>query len=85
VLEAGYTHNAQDFAGQKSRFDRKSHPSIFKVGAAYNGGKFTSAQGIQSNGNYLIYAMGNQALYRAEAGSTCGLDGTIDYDWSPDF
>lgn len=84
VFEAGYAHNSQDFTGQKSRFNRKSYPSIFKVGAAYNGGRFPNAQGIQSSGNYLIYAMGNQALYRAEAGSNRGLDATIGYDWSPD-
>lgn len=84
VFETGYTHNAEDFMGQKSRFSRKSYPSIFKVGAAYNDGKFTDAAGHKSNGNYLIYTMGNQALYRAEAGSNRGLDATVGFDWSPD-
>ena len=84
VFEAGYTRNAENFTGQKSHFNSKSYPSIFKVGAAYNGGKFPDAAGHDSNGNYLIYAMANQALYRAEAGSNRGLDVTIGFDWSPD-
>lgn len=83
VFEAGYTRNAGDFTGQKSRFNQKSYPSIFKFGAAYNGGRFPNPAGVQSTGNYLIYGMANQALYRAEEGSNRGLDATIGFDWSP--
>jgi porin len=83
VFEAGYTRHAEDFSGQKSRFAQKSYPSIFKFGAAYNGGKFTNAAGIQGKGNYLIYGMANQALYRSEAGSNRGLDAMFAFDWSP--
>jgi len=83
VFETGYSRNAEDFTGQKSRFDRKSYPSIFKFGAAYNAGKFPNAAGIQSSGNYLIYGMAYQALYRSDTGSNRGLDGTFAFDWSP--
>lgn len=83
VFEAGYTLHAEDFSGQKSRFTQKSYPSIFKFGAAYNGGKFPNAAGIQSSGNYLIYGMANQAVYRSGAGSNRGLDATFAFDWSP--
>jgi|SRR5277367_1315560 len=84
VFEAGYTNHAEDFTGPESRFEEKSYPSVFKFGAAYNGGKFPNAQGIQSNGNYLIYGMANQAVYRSEAGSSRGLDATFGFDWSPE-
>ncbi|HYL85467.1 MAG TPA: carbohydrate porin [Candidatus Angelobacter sp.] len=83
VFEAGYALHAEDFSGQKSRFTQKSYPSIFKFGAAYNGGKFPNAAGIQSSGNYLIYGMANQAVYRSGAGSNRGLDATFAFDWSP--
>jgi carbohydrate-selective porin OprB len=42
-----------------------------------------SAAGTQSNNNYLIYGMANQALYRAGAGSNRGLDATVGFDWRP--
>jgi len=84
VYEAGFTHDAQDLAGQTSHLDRKTYPGIYKFGAAYNGGKFTNAAGIESSGNYLIYGMANQAVYRSDAGSNRGLDATIGFDWSAD-
>jgi len=83
VYEVGFTHDEEDLARQASHWDRKTYPGIYKFGAAYNGGKFPNAAGIQSNGNYLIYGMANQALYRSDAGSNRGLDGTIGFDWSP--
>ena len=51
--------------------------------AAYNGGKFADAAGTERSGNYLIYGMANQALFRSEAGSSRGLDATLAFDWSP--
>jgi len=49
----------------------------------YNGGKFPNPAGIESSGNYLIYGMASQALYRPDAGSNRGLDATIGFDYSP--
>jgi porin len=83
VYEVGFTHDAQDLAGQTSQRHGKTYPGTYKFGAAYNGGKFTNAAGTQSKGNYLIYGMANQALYRSDAGSNRGLDATIGFDWSP--
>jgi porin len=83
VYELGFTHDAETLARRTSHLDRKTFPGIYKFGAAYNGGKFPSAAGIQSNGNYLIYGMANQAVYRSDAGSNRGLDATIGFDWSP--
>jgi porin len=83
VYEVGFTHDAEEFAGQSSHLDRKTYPGTYKFGAAYNGGKFPDAAGHESNGNYLIYGMANQALYRTDAGTNRGLDATFGFDWSP--
>lgn len=61
----------------------KTYPGEYKFGGIYNGGKFPSPTGIESNGNYLIYGMASQALYRPDAGSNRGLDATIGFDYSP--
>lgn len=83
VYEIGFTHDEQYLAVQTSHSSQKTYPGIYKFGAAYNGGKFPNAAGVQSSGNYLIYGMANQALYRSDAGSNRGLDATIGFDWSP--
>lgn len=61
----------------------KSYPGVYKFGAAYNPGKFKEALGAKRDGNYLIYGMASQALYRPDAGSNRGLDATFGFDWSP--
>ena len=61
----------------------KSYPGDYKFGGVYNGGKFADPTGHKSNGNYLIYAMASQAIFRPTAGSARGLDGTLGFDWSP--
>lgn len=61
----------------------KTYPGAVKFGAVYNGGKFPNAQGIESSGNYLIYGMASQALWRTETGSNRGLDATLGFDYSP--
>ena len=81
LYEVGYTHGMENSAGQ---LDKKMYPGTFKLGAAYNGGKFANTAGVRSSANYLIYGAINQALYRAGAGSDRGLDATIGFDWSPD-
>jgi porin len=83
VFETGYTHDVEYLNTQSGLPDRKVYPGIFKFGAAYNGGKFTDADGIRSSGNYLIYGSANQALYRPGAASNRGLDALIAFDWSP--
>jgi carbohydrate-selective porin OprB len=61
----------------------KTYPGAYKFGAVYNGGKFPNPRGIESSGNYLIYGMASQALFRLERGSNRGLDATFGFDYSP--
>lgn len=61
----------------------KTYPGEYKFGGIYNGGKFPNPQGIKSSGNYLIYGMASQALFRTKPGSNRGLDATFGFDYSP--
>lgn len=79
VYEAGYL---VDPSGPNA--SEKTYPGIYKFGAAYNDGKFFDPiSNTSSHGNYLIYFMANQAVYRASPGSNRGLDLDFGYDWSP--
>jgi porin len=78
ATEAGYL-----FDPTKSK-TRKTYPGSYKFGATINPGPFsTIATGARSNGNYLLYFMANQAVYRPEAGSDRGLDLNFAFDWTP--
>jgi len=61
----------------------KAYPGAYKFGGIYNGGKFPNPSGAKSSGNYLIYGMASQALFRAAPGSNRGLDATFGFDYSP--
>ena len=62
---------------------RKSYPGVYKFGGVYNRGQFSGPAGRKSDGNYLIYGMASQALFRTDSGSSRGLDATLGFDWSP--
>jgi porin len=62
---------------------RRGYLGVYKFGAAYNPGKFTTATGATTSGNYLLYWMANQALWRVDPQGGKGLDATFAYDWSP--
>jgi len=63
---------------------RKGYSGLYQFGASYNPGEFTApASATPRSGNYLLYWMGNQALWRVDPKEAKGLDGTIAYDWSP--
>jgi carbohydrate-selective porin OprB len=62
---------------------RKGYSGLYRFGASYNPSKFTTASGVVQSGNYLLYWMANQALWRVDPKQARGLDGTISYDWSP--
>ena len=62
---------------------RRGYLGVYKFGASYNPGKFTTASGTTTSGNYLLYWMANQALWRVEPTEGKGLDATFAYDWSP--
>jgi porin len=75
--------NSTNFLFEAGYLTGKTYPGEYKFGGVYNGGKFPSPAGLESSGNYLIYGMASQALYRPDAGSNRGLDATIGFDYSP--
>lgn len=85
LFETGYLVHPSDGNGLQSvgSASGKAYPGVYKFGAVYNGGKFPDPTGRLSNGNYLIYGMGSQAVFRSDAGSDRGLDATFGFDWSP--
>lgn len=76
--------NSPNFLFEAGYRTGTTYPGDYKFGGVYNGGKFANPAGVQSTGNYLIYGMASQALYRPDAGSNRGLDATIGFDYSPD-
>jgi len=63
---------------------RKGYSGLYQFGASYNPGKFTAPQSAQPiSGNYLLYGMASQALWRVDPKEGKGLDATFAYDWSP--
>jgi porin len=63
----------------------KTYPGSYKFGGTANPGPFDNiVTGVRSSGNYLLYFMANQAVYRPEAGSDRGLDLNFTFDWTPD-
>jgi porin len=63
---------------------RKGYSGLYQFGASYNPGKFTSPTSkTPRSGNYLLYWMASQALWRVDPHKAKGLDATLAYDWSP--
>lgn len=68
----------------------KYYPGHYAFGSTYNGGKFTNPFNpvplfySPYTGNYVIYFMGNQAVYRPKAGLNTGLDAFFGIAVSPD-
>ena len=63
---------------------RKGYSGLYQFGASYNPGKFTSPDSTARRaGNYLLYWMASQALWRSDRQAAKGLDATVSYDWSP--
>jgi porin len=86
VSEIGFTPGNK--ASSVRAFDnvegRKGYSGLYQFGASYNPGKFTSpASATPRSGNYLLYWMASQALWRVDPKGGKGLDGTVAYDWSP--
>jgi porin len=85
VYEIGFT------PGQKATsvraFDnvetRKAYPGLYQFGASYNPTTFATPAGQKRSGNYLLYWMASQALWRVDPKRAKGLDATFAYDWSP--
>jgi carbohydrate-selective porin OprB len=86
VSEIGFTPGKK--ASSMRAFDnvegRKGYSGLYQFGASYNPGKFTSpTSATPRSGNYLLYWMASQALWRVDPQGAKGLDGTFVYDWSP--
>ena len=62
---------------------RKGYSGLYQFGASYNPGKFTTPTNETRSGNYLLYWMASQALWRVDPREARGLDATFAYDWSP--
>lgn len=62
---------------------RKGYSGLYQFGASYNPAKFTTANGEKQAGNFLLYWMASQALWRLKPDGAKGLDATFAYDWSP--
>jgi carbohydrate-selective porin OprB len=83
VAEIGYTPNQE--AVSVRAFDnvksRRGYSGVYTFGGSYNPSTFrVPNSNAGRSGNYLLYAMASQALWRSE---TRGIDATAGYDWSP--
>src|SRR6478672_1511711 len=85
VFEIGFTPGKE--ASSVRAFDnvetRKGYSGLYQFGASYNPGTFTTASGRKESGNFLLYWMASQALWRVDPNGAKGLDATLAYDWSP--
>jgi porin len=85
VSEIGFTPGKK--ATSMRAFDnvetRKGYSGLYQFGASYNPAKFATPTGQRESGNYLLYWMASQALWRIDPKEARGLDGTVAYDWSP--
>src|SRR6202166_578478 len=86
VSEIGFTPGKK--ATSMRAFDnvesRKGYSGLYQFGASYNPARFTNPASAQSrSGNYLLYWMATQALWRVDPQGAKALDLTLAYDWSP--
>jgi carbohydrate-selective porin OprB len=85
ISEIGFTPGKK--ASGVRAFDdveaRKGYSGLYQFGASYNPGHFTTSRGARNSGNYLLYWMASQALWRVDPKGGKGLDATFAYDWSP--
>jgi porin len=86
VSEIGFTPGRK--ASSMRAFDnvegRKGYSGLYQFGASYNPGKFASPTSLTPrSGNYLLYWMASQTLWRVDPKEANGLDATFAYDWSP--
>jgi carbohydrate-selective porin OprB len=85
VWELGFTPGKK--ATSVRAFDniqtRNGYSGLYLFGMSYNPGQFTTSTGEKRSGNYLLYWMASQALWRVDAKEAKGLDATFAYDWSP--
>jgi porin len=86
ISEIGFTpgKNASSVRAFDSVESRKGYSGLYLFGASYNPGEFATASSARPrSGDYLLYWMASQALWRVDPKEARGLDGTFAYDWSP--
>jgi len=86
VSEIGFTpgKSASSIAPADSVASRKGYTGVYRFGASYNPGKFTvPGSATPQPGNYLLYWIASQALWRTDPKEAKGLNATLSYDWSP--
>jgi hypothetical protein len=86
ISEIGFTPGKE--ATSVRAFDnvesRKGYSGLYQFGASYNPGKFKTPTSTKpKSGNYRMYWMASQAIWRVHAKEAKGLDATFAYDWSP--
>jgi porin len=63
---------------------RNGYSGLYLFGESDKPGRFTSPMSATPrSGNYLLYWMASQALWRLDPKEGKGLDATFAYDWSP--
>jgi carbohydrate-selective porin OprB len=86
ISEIGFTpgKNAPSVRAFDDVEGRKGYSGLYQFGASYNPGKFALPKSTtMRSGNYLLYWMASQALWRVDPKEAKGLDATFAYDWSP--
>ena len=85
VSEIGFTpgKKATSVRAADNIESRKGYSGLYQFGGSYNPAKFTTADGEKQAGNFLLYWIASQALWRLHPDTAKGLDGTVAYDWSP--
>ncbi len=86
VSEIGWTpgQSATEVRSFDTVQSRQGLSGLYQFGGTYNPGKFASTnRGSPVSGNYVIYGMANQALWRSAPQSGKGPDATFGVDWSP--
>jgi porin len=86
VAEVGFTPTAKanEVRAQDNVESRRGYSGLYQLGAAYNPGKFQSTTSSHPvSGDYLIYGIANQAIYRRSPQMANGVDLTIGANWTP--
>jgi carbohydrate-selective porin OprB len=86
VSEIGFTpgKDASSIHPADNAASRRGYSGLYQFGASYSPGRFADPASLtMRSGNYLLYGMASQALWRVDHREARGLDATFGYDWSP--